>query len=278
MWLHKYRILLLSLWLIVMAMVIISSHRRHPGHVGVFDRIVYGAAKPMQWSLSEGLTGLRSIWEGYFGLIHMHRENRALRKQVQELEARITDYQELKAADKRLRRLLGFRNDVELPTVAAQVIGEDSTGWFHTLLIDKGQTHGIRGGMPVVVPDGIVGQTLECADRTSKVLLIVDRNSAVDIMIQRSRTRGILEGTGKRDICVLKYVTRTADAQEGDRVITSGLGGIYPKGLLVGRVISLHKEGYGLFQKIEVAPQVDFDRLEEVLVVLREQPLTESSR
>jgi rod shape-determining protein MreC len=254
-----------------MAMTIISSHRRSPGSLTAFERRVYGIAKPLQWSLSTGLKGLRSLWEGYVGLVHVKQENVFLKKQVQELERRLTDYQELKATNQRLRSLLRFRNNVKLPTLAAQVIGEDSTGWFQTLLIDKGKKNRVERGMPAVATDGVVGQTIECADRTSKVLLIVDRNSAVDIMIQRSRTRGILEGTGKRSVCAVKYVTRTADVQEGDRVITSGLGGIYPKGLLVGRVVSLEREGYGLFQKIEVTPQVDFDRLEEVMVVTKDQ-------
>jgi len=123
----------------------------------------------------------------------------------------------------------------------------------------------------VVAKDGVVGQVIEAAPRTAKVLLIIDRNSAVDVMLQGRRTRAVMEGIGRRDTCILKYVPRTETVERGDRVITSGLGGIYPKGLLVGDVTGVWKEGYGLFQKVEIAPQVDFDRLEEVLVVRREE-------
>jgi len=188
---------------------------------------------------------------------------------LRELEQKLTDYEELKAANVRLRRLLSFRGDLGVPSMAAQIIGDDSTGWFRTVLIDKGRRHGVARRMPVVAPEGVVGQTIECALGVSKVLLITDRNSAIDVMIQRSRTRGILEGKGEEDLCTMKFVARTADVKEGDRVITSGLGGIYPKGLLVGRVVAVQKQPFGLFQSVEVAPSVNFGRLEEVLVLLR---------
>ncbi len=268
MWLRKYRTLWVSLLLILMALAVISSHRRESGRLSPFEWVIYEIGRPIQWAISSVSHGVRSVWDGYLGLVNVQRENRQLKERVKELEQRITDHQEVRASNERLQRLLEFQRGAKIRTVAAQVIGEDPTGWFHALMIDKGLVHGVERGMPVVAPDGVVGQTIECADRTSKVLLIIDRNSAVDILIQRNRARGILEGTGKRDSCLLKYVPRTENVTEGDRVITSGLGGVYPKGLLVGRVTSAVKEGYGLFQKVEVSPQVDFDRLEEVLVVM----------
>lgn len=278
MWFRRYRVLCVSLLLILTAMAVISIHRREPGKLSPFEQIIYGVSRPLQWTLTTGVNGIRSFWEGYIHLVNVQKENRVLRKRVRKLEQRITDYQELKAFNDRLRRLLEFKSRFERPTVAAQVIGDESTGWFRTLLIDKGLGHGVERGLPVVAPDGIVGQTMECAGGTSKVLLIIDRNSAVDVMIQRTRTRGVLEGTGAGNVCVMKYVARRADVLVGDRVITSGLGGIYPKGLLVGRVTSIRREGYGLFQKVEVASHVDFHRLEEVLIVLEEEAAGEGDK
>jgi rod shape-determining protein MreC len=271
MWFSRYRIIWIALLLILMAMAIISTHRGNPGRLGPFDEFIYGIAKPLQWGLTSLSNGVKAFWNDYVHLVYVQQENEVLHRRLRGLEQQITDYRELKALNERLRRLLDFKNRFERPTVAGQVIGDDSTGWFQTLLIDKGRRHGLRSGMPVMAPDGIVGQTIECALGTSKVLLIIDRNSAVDVMIQRSRTRGVLEGTSKSQVCLMKYVDRVADVAVGDRVITSGLGGIFPKGLLVGRVSSVVREGYGLFQKVEVTPHVDFHRLEEVLVVLDQE-------
>ncbi len=256
--------------LIFMGLAIVSSHRRQPGSMGPFEEVIYGVLRPVQSGLSKGLDGIKGFWDGYLGLVAAQRENRSLRERIWELEQQLTEYHEIKASNERLRRLLDFQSGSKLRTLAAEVIGEDSTGWFHLLVIDKGLAHGVTRGMPVVVPEGVVGQTIECAERSSKVMLITDRNSGVDVMIQRTRARGVLEGLGRKGLCALKYVARTEEVVEGDRVITSGLGGVYPKGLLVGAVTSVSREGYGLFQQVEVSPQVDFDRLEEVMVLLEE--------
>ncbi len=264
--------------LILMALAIVSSHRRQPGGMGPFEELIYGMLRPVQSALSAGLNGMRAFWDGYLGLVAVERENRSLRERIWELEQQLTEYHEIKASNERLRRLLDFQSGSKLRTLAAEVIGEDSTGWFHVLVIDKGLAHGVDRGMPVVVPEGVVGQTIECAERSCKVMLITDRNSGVDVMIQRTRARGVLEGLGRKGPCALKYVARTEDVLEGDRVITSGLGGVYPKGLLVGGVTSVSKEGYGLFQQVEVSPQVDFDRLEEVMILLEEGTLEGRAR
>jgi len=275
MWLRRYRTLWVPLLLVIMALVIISSHRREPGGLSLLERMIYGAARPFQSALSNGLLKARSFWEGYVELVEVNQENRRLTERIREMEQRLSDHEEIKASNERLSALLDFQRSAKMPMVASQVIGEDATGWFHSLLIDKGLRHGLLRGLPVVAKDGVVGQIIECADGTSKVLLIIDRNSALDVVLQSSRTRAVLEGTGRRDVCILKYVPRTDTVSEGDRVITSGLGGIYPKGLLVGTVAAVWKEGSGFFQRVEVSPQVDFDRLEEVLVVLKERNLGE---
>ena len=215
---------------------------------------------------------MRSTWEDYVALVHAQKENRRLSARIQELEQEMAECQELRASNQRLGALLDFQSSVRLPSVASRVIGEDSSGWFHTLLIDKGQKDGVERAMPVVARQGLVGHVVESAERTAKVLLIIDRNSAVDVLLQESRTKAVLEGVGRQDLCVLKYVPRSETVQKGERVITSGLGGIYPKGLLVGTVEGVWKEGYGLFQRVEVSPKVDFQRLEEVLVILKREP------
>lgn len=272
MWWRRHPTLWVTLALVVAALAIISSHRRDPGSLSLFERFIYGLGRPIQSGLAGALLGIRTAWEDYVALVQVKRENRRLAKRVRELEQQIAECREIRAFNDRLGALLDFQRSVRMPTVASRVIGEDSSGWFHTLLIDKGRRDGVERAMPVVVKDGIVGHVIESADRTAKVLLIIDRNSAVDVLLQESRTRAVLEGIGRQDTCVLKYVPRSESVQKGERVITSGLGGIYPKGLLVGTVAEVRKEGYGLFQRVEVSPQVDFQRLEEVLVILGEEP------
>ena len=119
--------------------------------------------------------------------------------------------------------------------------------------------------MAVVVSEGVVGRVIEVSAHTAKVLLISDPNSAVDVIIQRSRAQGILEGRVE-EFGILKYIQKSDDVQMGDKVITSGLGGIFPKGLIVGTVTKVERKRPGVFQYIEVTPSVDFSRLEEVLV------------
>lgn len=268
MWWRKHPTLWVTLALVFIAFVIISSHRRDPGSLSLFERLVYAVARPFQKGLADVLSGIRETWLGYVALVEVRKENKLLTEKLKELEKELAYCREIKSANERLAALLKFQNSISFPTVATQVIGEDSSGWFRTLIIDKGAKDGIDRGMAVVAREGLVGHVVEVADRSAKVLLIIDRNSAVDVLLQKSRTKAVLEGIGKPDVCELKYVPRSETVEPGEMVITSGLGGIYPKGLLVGKVEKVSKDGYGLFQKVEVVPQVDFRRLEEVLVIV----------
>ncbi len=277
MWWRKHPTLWVTLALMVTALAIISSHRRDPGSLSLFERAIYALVRPVQSGLAHVLSGLRSTWEDYLALVHAQKENRRLVARIQELEQEMAECREIRASKERLETLLNFQSSMKLPSVVSRVIGEDSSGWFHTLLIDRGTKDGVERSMPVVAREGLVGHVVEAAHRTAKVLLITDRNSAVDVLLQESRTRAVLEGVGRQDVCLLKYVPRSENVQKGERVITSGLGGIYPKGLLVGNVAEVWKEGHGLFQRVEVSPKVDFQRLEEVMVILKKEPQEMSS-
>jgi rod shape-determining protein MreC len=133
-------------------------------------------------------------------------------------------------------------------------------------MIDKGSSDGVRKGMAVVTPLGVVGQVVGVTSHAAKVLLLTDPNSGIDVLVQRTRSRGIVSGSLDSGT-VLKYVKRSEDIQEGDRLITSGIDGIFPKGMMVGTVIKVRKQHLGLFQFIEVLPAVQTARIENVLVV-----------
>ncbi len=133
-------------------------------------------------------------------------------------------------------------------------------------MINKGTADGINIDFPVMGAEGVAGKVIETSWNVSKVLLLVDYNSHIDALIQRNRCRGVLQGSGKSG-CELKYVQRSDDVRVGDVVISSGLAGVFPKGLVLGKVVEVDKKEAGLFQRIGVCPALDIARLEEVLVI-----------
>jgi rod shape-determining protein MreC len=148
----------------------------------------------------------------------------------------------------------------------AHVIGGDASGWVKGLLLDRGSASGVREGMPVVHPQGIVGQIVSVGSDSSRVLLVNDHASGVDVLHEGTRARGVVEGAGEQ-VCELKFLTKDVQVREGDAVITSGMDTVYPKGVLVGRISGVASSSGALFQTIEVRPSVDFSKLEEVLIV-----------
>jgi len=150
--------------------------------------------------------------------------------------------------------------------IAVEVIGQDPTSWFKSVTINKGERDGVQKGMAVISPEGVVGQILKTAPHYATVLLMTDYNSAIDAVIQRTRAKAIVEGQ-EENRCQLKYLLRTEEVVVGDVVITSGLGGIFPKGLMVGEIRKVDKKGHGVFQYAELVPSVDLTKLEEVLII-----------
>jgi rod shape-determining protein MreC len=173
---------------------------------------------------------------------------------------------EAQATNSRLKQLLDFRGHLSGTAVTASIIANSASSWFQSCLLDKGSADGVRKGMAVVTPLGVVGQVVSVTPRTAKVLLLTDPNSGIDVLVQRTRARGIVSGSLENGT-VLKYVKRSEDIQEGDRLITSGTDGVFPKGMMVGTVIKVMKQHIGLFQFVEVLPAVQPARVEDVLVV-----------
>ena len=195
-----------------------------------------------------------------------------MKSEIESLRMENYQYQELLATNQRLQELLQFKNTTDYPVIAAQVIGWDPTGWFQSIIIDKGENAGIKLNMPVVNADGVVGKLVSVSYNYAKVLLIIDQNSSVDGIIQRSRDNGIVKGLSSK-VCVFDYVLKASDVRVGDMVVTSGLGRIFPKGIPVGEIIDVRDPPGELFKDIKVRPMVDFSKLEELLVILKEDRL-----
>jgi len=213
-------------------------------------------------------SALEQYFKDYMWLKNLRGENESLKREIAELQSRVTSYQEAYVENQRLRRLLDFKTSTMAETIPAQVIVHDLTGWFQTLMVDKGFRDGIASDMPVVNDEGVIGRVLDVSNRYSRVLLITDQGSAVDAIDQRNRVRGILCGKDANG-CLLKYIRANLDIKEGDLVITSGKDGIYPKGLRLGVVHAIYKDPVDLFQKIDVKPLVRLSALEEVLIIKR---------
>lgn len=214
-----------------------------------------------------GITGsISSVWMEYFNLVNVSQENSLLKKRLNEFKAKETLYYEAYRENKRLRNLVNFREKIETEFIAAEVTGRDSSKWFNTIVVSRGSESGVKVNFPVIVHQGIVGQVIEVAKNYSKVLLITDRLSGVDCLVQESRVRGIVSGTGE-NLCDLKYFLRKFVVKPGDHIITSGMGNVFPKGLRVGKIVDVEKKESGIFQAVKVEPFVDFEKLEEVLIL-----------
>jgi rod shape-determining protein MreC len=228
---------------------------------------------PVGWVVSWPLRAVATIhdrvgelWNGYVALQGLEEENRRLRKELERLQGQNNQLREAAAATERLTTLLEFKAQA-LPTmIAAQVIGRDTGNWYRTLILNKGESDGIQPEMGVITPAGVVGRVVKTTAATSVVLLVTDPNNAIAGLIQRTRDEGIVEGT-TQGLARLKYIPLLSSVRPGDRVVTSGLVGGFPRGLAIGTITRIDKEEGALFQSAELMPDVDPNRVEEVLVI-----------
>ena len=233
------------------------------------EQFVIEITAPFQKLIKQTTKSTEELWLNYFRLVDVHHENTQLKNEIRVLKMANSRYRELLATQESLEELLQFKQTINRPVLAAQVIGLDPTGWFKSVIIDKGKWAGLRIDMPVVNAFGVVGRVVSVSSNYAKVLLIIDQNSAVDCLVQRSRDRGMLKGL-MSEICKLDYVAKANDITMGDIVVTSGLGGVFPKGLPVGRILDVKEISGELFKDIKIRTAVDFSKLEEVLVILEE--------
>ncbi len=229
------------------------------------ERFTIALIAPFQMLVSRTIVFTEQVWENYFSLISVSKENSILRNKLSLSMAMQNHCRELELENKRLRKFFNFQSSSNDSFFVASVIGRDPSPWFKTIMIDKGSADGLFKGMPVLVAEGIVGQIVSASESYSRVLLITDRSSAIDALVQNSRTRGIFRGNNTEN-CSFEYVLRKDDINPGDIIVSSGLDGIFPKGLRIGKVIDVQKNNSHLFQKVVVKTFVNFDKLEEVLV------------
>jgi len=245
----------------------ISQKKFNLDEPSLFNQVVTEVVSPLQASLANSKKSLASLWENYLLIVNTSKENTVLKKQISRLESDIFTMEEVRKENLRLKRLLNYSEQVGNQKVLAQVIGWDSANEFKVIRINKGTRDGIQIMSPVITDNGLVGYVYRATSNYSDVLTILDQNNRVDVVVERTRTHGIVEGVYDFK-CALKYVIRNEPVEVGDKLITAGVGGIYPKGLKVGMITDISKENFGMTLSIEVVPSVDFDKLEEVLVLM----------
>lgn len=241
------------------------------------EQLIIEITSPFQRFIKKTVNITESIWLKYFYLVNVRNDNIRLKREIEALKMKNYSYRESLITCKRLQELLLFKKRINWPVLAAQVIGWDPTGWFKSVIIDKGERSGLRVNMPVVNAEGVVGRLVSVSPNYAKVLLIIDQNSAVDCLIQRSRDKGIVKGLSSK-IAKLDYVLKTSDVIIGDKVVTSGFGRVFPKGIPVGKVIEVNNRHGELFKNVKVRLSVNFSKLEEVLVILKEDPLINNQK
>jgi len=254
----------LALFIAINFIVITMSTKESISGSGM-DQIFISITSPFQLAVANTINFTQNVWNTYFMAVLAVKENSELKKQLGKAIENENHYKELELENHRLKKFVDFTGSVADTYVAAQIIARDPSPWFKTIMIDKGQKDGVVKGCPVLVAEGIVGQIIEVAKNYSKVLLIIDRNSAVDALVQNSRVRGIVKGNNE-DNCSFVYALRKENVKEGEIIISSGLDQVFPKGLKIGRILKVTKIHSQLFQDISIETSVDFDKLEEVLV------------
>lgn len=268
--LSRNKRLLFLLLLLAATLTLFARDIRGSGSPTFFDRALLVLATPPLKLTTSVFDGVAKLWRRYVALIHAERENEQLRSQRDALLVENQLLKEQARENQHLRELLTFKQRLPFRMIPAEIIGRDPTSWFKSIIIDKGSTDGVSQGAGVITPEGVVGRIIKVAPSSAHVLLLIDVNSNIDAVVQRSRARGIVVGTGET-LCRLAYVQKTENIVEGDRVITSGLGGIFPSGILIGSVVTLRHDKGGFFQYIELQPAVDFSKLHEVFVVLSDR-------
>ncbi len=269
--LRRHQVLLSSGVFLMLSWVLLSANRVGTRRYDPLGAVFLEVMRPMQSVTVQTTGSVSSLWSRYLALVGVAAENERLRARLRAIEAERHRDAEIEIENRRLSRLLGFRAETPSEAVTARVIGRDASGLFQTLALDRGETDGIKAGMAVVCADGVVGRIAQTSPHAARVLLISDHNSGVDALVQRTRARGIVEGA-LSGACSMKYIKRGDEVDIDDVVVTSGLDGIFPKGIYIGHVSGVTKKDVGLYQGADVAPAVDFAKLEEVMVLTSPPP------
>ena len=267
----RYRDELVAVVLLAVPFLFLRANLNDPSRTTLLDRWMLQISAPVQWVAVKVARGASTIVEEYTYLVDVKRENDRLGYENARLKQEVRDLEALDRENARLKQMLVLREELRGETISARVIAKDLSELFRVVRVrlDRGRDDRVTSGMPVVSPEGLVGQVSTVFDRYADVRMTVDQDSAVDVVVPRTGSRGILRGTGATDgyKANIEYLLRADEVQVGDTVVTSGLGRRFPPNLQVGVISHVEKREFGLFQLAEVTPSVNFSRLEEVFIL-----------
>jgi rod shape-determining protein MreC len=247
--------------------ILVSAQVQTKTGVRVLSAVAFETFSHVQVATASVVNGVRGTWGNYVALRHVRVENEDLRRRVADLEVKLQEEHALAARSERLQELMELKTTATLPTLAAEVIAGNPDPMMRTVTIDRGTAEGVLADMAVIAPRGIVGRVIGPVGRhAARVQLIIDRDAAAGALAERTRAGGMITG-GEANPLRMELVSNFADVKAGDRIVASGVDGIYPKGYLIG-LVERSDHGGGLYRTISVQPAVDFSSLEEVLVVL----------
>lgn len=282
---RRTRRLLFTALLLLLPALILRSSIKSPERMNPLDRLVVRLTAPLQSVVVRCGQYLGDAWSHYVFLVRVKRTNERLESENAALRSQLSSMSQLAARAERLERLLELRSQIHADTLAAQVIGVETSRQFRVLRvrIDLGGHDGnkltrelgqARPGLPVLSPMGVVGRIMRLVGPFADVQLATDPRSSIDVVLPRTGSRGVLKGVASDSsyICRVDYVVQKDDVQVGDVVLTSGLGGLFPRDIPVGKVVRLRKPDSSLYLEVEVEPLVDFGKLREVLVVMSPPP------
>lgn len=262
--------------LVVVSLIITTMYFRESdtGPLHTLRRGTQAAMAPVSAAGEWVFTPVTAV-KNFFGGLGVSREEiTALQTQNTELRAKVAELEEARLENERLQKIVGFIEASKLDSVGARVIGRPPSAWEGSLLIDRGTADGVKTGMPVLAPEGLLGQTVEVTEHSAKVRLITDQRSGVAAMIQSTRAEGVVRGSIE-GLLSMEYVSRESTVTVGDVVITSGMGGVYPKGLMIGQVDKFELNDNDLYPSITVRPTARFEGIEEVVVLVGAVPQPE---
>lgn len=252
-------------------MILMSAQARHPeSGQSVLRTWSLTVAAPFFESVNRALTGLDRLWKSYIALRDVERENRALRQEMDHLRMQLMRLTEEAREAERLRALVGLQQQVPGQSLIARVIGRDVSAWFQSLVINRGRRDGVRPGAAVITPAGLVGRVVDVGPVSARVQLLTDDRSGVGGavgVVGESRALGVVVGKNEA-LCKMRYVPGTEPVKEGDIVYTTGQDGIYPRGLPLGRVVSVRRGSAMVSHDILIEPTALRGPLEEVIVLV----------
>ncbi len=265
----------LVLWLLLVVLLLALLNLPAAQSLGV-KNAVRSALAPLQESVTGGLRRLQEGWAAVRGLGGMALENQRMTAEIARLLGEVRDLKSLERENEQLRGALGFATRAQRDLIPAEVISRSRDGWWQTIRINKGAEHGVAPDQAVISVDGLVGRVASVSARTAEVLLISDPTCRVAGQILRTGSFGLVAGRGPQwdgsVVCRMEFINKNIPIRPGDEVITSGLGGIFPRGLLIGYVDRVATDRSGLYQYADLISKADIGTLQYVFAVRMVSP------